>query len=69
MICDKDRIAMRRGTMTAGMDLAQVAQAREAMAALACSIPDPAPPVALLPWRTAVLAGLLVGSLVWLFSA
>ncbi len=68
MICDQDRTAMQRGTMTAGIDLAQVARAREAMAVLACSMPEPAPPATLLPWRTAVLAGLLVGAIVWVVS-
>ena len=68
MICESDRAAMQRGTMTAGIDLAQVARAREAMAQIAESIPEPAQPDTLLPWRTAVLAGLLVGALVWVIS-
>lgn len=69
MICDADRLAMSRGTMTSGIDLAQVAEARKAMAQIADSIPEPAAPPVLLPWRTAVLAGMLVGALVWIFSA
>jgi hypothetical protein len=66
MICEQDRIAMSRGTLTAGIDLAQVAEARKAMAQIADALPEPAAPTVLLPWRTAVLAGLLVGALVWL---
>jgi len=69
MICDADRVAMSHGTMTSGIDLARVAEARKAMAQIADSIPEPAAPPVLLPWRTAVLAGMLVGSLVWIFSA
>jgi hypothetical protein len=69
VICDADRVAMSRGTMTSGIDLAQVAEARKAMAQIADSIPEPAAPPVLLPWRTAVLGGMLVGALVWIFSA
>tara|TARA_R100000808_G_C2037241_1_gene78404 strand:+ start:252 stop:419 length:168 start_codon:yes stop_codon:yes gene_type:complete len=55
--------------MTSGIDLARVAEARKAMAAIADSMPEPAAPPVLLPWRTAVLAGALVGALVWVISA
>jgi len=68
MICEADRLAMRRGTMTSGIDLAQIAEARRAMAELADSMPEPAAPAVLLPWRTAVLAGMLVGALVWVIN-
>ncbi|NDD45646.1 MAG: hypothetical protein EBZ24_09605 [Synechococcaceae bacterium WB9_4xB_025] len=68
MICEADRLAMSRGTMTSGIDLAQIAEARRAMAELADSMPEPAAPAVLLPWRTAVLAGMLVGALVWVIN-
>ena len=69
MMSDADRLAMSRGTMTSGIDLARVAEARKAMAAIADSMPEPAAPPVLLPWRPAVLAGALVGALVWVISA
>jgi len=62
-----DRAALCRGTMTSGMDLAQVAAARARLAELGEELPPPvadAPPVVSV--RVCVLAGLLAGSLVWL---
>lgn len=62
-----DRAALCRGTMTSGMDLAQVAAARARLAELGEDLPAPvadAQPVVSV--RVCVLAGLLAGSLVWL---
>ena len=61
-----DRAAMSRGTMTAGIDLEQVRAARDALAALREDIPDPAPAAEPVRVSTMILAGLLIGALVWL---
>ena len=65
---EADRAAMARGTLTAGIDLAQVAAAREALAAVREAMPEPAPQDAEAPIRvsTCILAGLLIGAIVWL---
>lgn len=66
---EADRAAMARGTLTAGIDLAQVAEARRQLAAMREAMPEP---LVVEPcthdWRlhTYVLAGLLIGSVVWL---
>ena len=66
---ETDRAAMARGTLTAGIDLAQVAEARKKLAAMREAMPEP---LVVEPctneWRlhTFVLAGLLIGSVVWL---
>jgi hypothetical protein len=51
-----------------GIDLAQVAAAREALAAVREAMPEPAPQDAEAPIRvsTCILAGLLIGAVVWL---
>ena len=61
---DEARAALCRGTLT-GIDIEQVRAARERLVALQCTIPAPveAPPV---PMRTYLLAGLLIGAIVWL---
>ena len=66
---EADRTAMARGALTAGIDLAQVAEARRQLVAMREAMPEPlvVEPCAH-DWRlrTYVLAGLLIGSLVWL---
>jgi len=62
-----DRTALSRGTMTSGIDLAQVAAARARLVELGEDLPAPvvaAEPVVSV--RVCVLAGLLAGLLVWL---
>jgi len=63
---EEARAALCRGTLT-GIDIEQVRAARERLVALQCTIPAPtpveAPPV---PMRTYLLAGLLIGAIVWL---
>lgn len=63
---EADRLAMSRGTLTAGIDLAQVRAARERLAAM--HIPEPVVEPCTTQWhlRTYVLAGLLIGSITWL---
>ena len=65
---EAERAALARGTLTAGIDLAQVAAAREALAAVREAMPEPAPQNAEAPiWvSTCILAGLLIGAVVWL---
>tara|TARA_R100000654_G_scaffold25951_3_gene49471 strand:+ start:230 stop:436 length:207 start_codon:yes stop_codon:yes gene_type:complete len=64
---EESRAALCRGTMTSGIDLAQVAAARARLAELSEELPAPVvntdPVVSV---RVCVLAGLLAGSLVWL---
>jgi hypothetical protein len=64
---EADRAALARGTLTSGIDLAQVAAAREALAAVREAMPEPAPQNAEAPIRvsTCILAGLLIGAVVW----
>jgi len=64
---DTERPAICRGTMTSGIDLEQVAAARQALAAMRETMPAPTPAAepAAVSWRTCVLAGLLIGALVW----
>ena len=52
--------------MTAGIDLEQVRAARDALAALREDIPEPAPAEEPVRVSTLILAGLLIGALVWL---
>jgi len=63
-----DRAALCRGTMTSGIDLAQVAAARARLAELGEDLPVPAVMGAkpVVSMRVCVLAGLLAGALVWL---
>ena len=66
---EADRAAMARGTLTAGIDLAQVAEARRQLVAMREAMPEPLvvePCVHDWRLRPYVLAGLLIGSLVWL---
>ena len=65
---EADRAALARGTLTSGIDLAQVAAAREALAAMREAMPEPAAQKAKAPIRvsTCILAGLLIGAVVWL---
>lgn len=65
---EADRAALARGTLTSGIDLAQVEAAREALAAVRAAMPEPAPQDAEAPIRvsTCILAGLLIGAVVWL---
>lgn len=65
---DADRTAMARGTLTAGIDLAQVAEARRQLAAMREAIPEPVSEPCTPQWRmsTFVLLGALIGSLTWL---
>ena len=66
---EADRAAMARGTLTSGIDLAQVAEARRKLAEMREAMPEP---LVVEPcvneWRlhTYVLTGLLIGSVVWL---
>jgi len=64
---EADRVAMARGTLTSGIDLAQVEAAREALAAMRLAMPAPveAPPT---PWSTYLLAAALAGAIVWLVA-
>jgi hypothetical protein len=66
---EADRAAMARGTLTSGIDLAQVAEARRKLAEMREAMPEPlvVEPCAN-QWRmsTFVLTGLLIGSIVWL---
>lgn len=61
-----DRAAMCRGTMTSGMDLAQVAAARARLVELGEDLPAPMAADPVVSMRVCVLAGLLAGALVWL---
>jgi hypothetical protein len=63
---EADRAAMRRGTLTSGIDLEQVAAARAALAAMREDMPQACAQPALVAWRTCVLAGALAGAIVWL---
>jgi len=63
---EADRAAMARGTMTSGIDLAQVAAAREALQAMRESMPQPVVEPTPVSWRTCILAGALAGAIVWL---
>jgi hypothetical protein len=65
---EADRAAMARGTLTAGIDLAQVAEARRQLVAMREAMPEPLVEPCVNQWRlhTYVLTGLLIGSLVWL---
>ena len=65
---EADRDAICRGTLTSGIDLQQVAAAREALAALREEMPQIAqtPAEPLVSVRVCVLAGLLIGALTWL---
>lgn len=62
---DEARAALCRGTLT-GIDLEQVRAARERLVALQCNIPAPAEEAPPVPMRTYLLAGLLIGAIVWL---
>jgi hypothetical protein len=64
---DHNRPAICRGTLTSGIDLEQVAAARQALAAMRETMPAPTPATEpeLVSWRACVLAGLLIGALVW----
>ena len=63
---EEARAALCRGTLT-GIDIEQVRAARERLVALQCNIPAPAPAEAPpVPMRTSLLAGLLIGAIVWL---
>lgn len=63
---EADRAAMRRGTLTSGIDLEQVAAARAALAAMREDMPQAYAEPARVSWRTCVLAGALAGAIVWL---
>lgn len=63
---EADRAAMARGTLTSGIDLAQVAAARAALAAMREDMPQPCVEQVPVSWRTCVLAGALAGAIVWL---
>ena len=65
---EADRAALARGTLTSGIDLAQVEAAREALAAVRAAMPEPAPQDAEAPIRvsTCIVAGLLIVAVVWL---
>lgn len=63
---EADRAAMARGTLTSGIDLAQVAAARAALAAMRVDMPQPCVEPVPVSWRTCVLAGALAGAIVWL---
>jgi len=63
---EADRAAMARGTMTSGIDLAQVAAAREALQAMRESMPEVAVEPTPVSWRTCILAGALAGAIVWM---
>jgi hypothetical protein len=52
--------------MTSGIDLAQVAAAREALQAMRESMPQPAVEPTPVSWRTCMLAGALAGAIVWM---
>tara|TARA_R100000388_G_scaffold91938_1_gene74389 strand:+ start:383 stop:589 length:207 start_codon:yes stop_codon:yes gene_type:complete len=61
---ESDLKAMSRGTLTGAMDLEQVKRARERMQVVADEMPacTQEPPI---PIRIFVLAGLLIGALIW----
>ena len=63
---EADRAAMARGTMTSGIDLAQVAAAREVLQAVREGMPQPAIEPKPVSWRTCILAGALAGAIVWM---
>ena len=63
---EADRAAMARGTMTSGIDLAQVAAAREALRTMRESMPQPVVEPTPVSWRTCILAGALAGAIVWM---
>jgi hypothetical protein len=63
---EADRAAMRRGTLTSGIDLEQVAAARAALAAMREDMAQPCVEPVPVTYRTCVLAGALAGAVVWL---
>ena len=63
---EAERLALSRGTLTSGIDLAQVQAARHALERLAEDMPIPAAPAEPVRWRTLILAGALIGALVWM---
>tara|TARA_Y100000592_G_scaffold95451_1_gene161971 strand:- start:90 stop:302 length:213 start_codon:yes stop_codon:yes gene_type:complete len=67
---EADRLAMSRGTMTSGIDLAQVAEARKRLAEMREAMPEPTVCPPSTNWRmsTYVLAGALIGAIVWLVA-
>jgi hypothetical protein len=68
-----DRSALCRGALTGSIDLEQVRQARERLAALQEDIPEPPynPPAPVLAssqtWKACALAGIVTGIIIWLF--
>lgn len=63
---EADRAAMARGTLTSGIDLEQVAAARAALASMREDMAQPCTEPAPVSWRTCILAGAVIGAVVWL---
>lgn len=66
---DEDRLVMSRGTLTAGIDLEEVAAMRRRMEKVNEAICDIEPPrPADIPMRTFIIAGAVIGCVVWLLQ-